>query len=189
MSSSDEKLSFFLEDQRFGIFGTTEDGRKTIRYRRELNHPADKVWRAITEKEELAAWFPELNLTQSKGGEAVLNFSGGECPPPESNPSDIDYCTVTEFEPPLLLEYAGPTEEHRWEITPDGDKCTLVFITTLPLGERIQNSVACGWHYKIDVMELSLGGTPVELEGFAGPTLTSIYFEYRKKYGKEDVRT
>jgi hypothetical protein len=32
-----------LEKERFGVFGTTENGRKTIRYRRELNHPAEKV--------------------------------------------------------------------------------------------------------------------------------------------------
>jgi hypothetical protein len=36
-------------------------------------------------------------------------------------------------------------------------------------------------------MEMSLDGIELELEGFAGPTLTSIYFEYRKLYDAEDV--
>ena len=189
MTNTNDKLASSLETNRFGTFGTTDDGRKTIRYTRSLDHPAEKVWRALTEKSELAAWFPELNIEHTIGGSAILNFSDGDCPPPENNPEDIDYCTVTAFDPPSLLEYKGPTEEHRWEITPDGDRCTLVFITTLPLGERIQNSVACGWHYKIDAMGWSLDGETFELEGFAGPMLTSIYFEYRKLYDEEDVKS
>jgi hypothetical protein len=36
-------------------------------------------------------------------------------------------------------------------------------------------------------MEMSLDGIELELEGFASPTLTSIYFEYRKLYDAEDV--
>jgi len=168
------------DSSRYGVFSTTDEGCKSILYTRKLSHPAEKVWRAITETEELAAWFPELKLEHRLGGNAVVDFSGGECPPPESNPEDVNYCTVTVFEPPLLLEYSGPNEKHRWEIVPDGECCTLTFLTTLPLGARIQNSVACGWHYKIDAMEWSLDGAVFELEGFAGPTLTKLYFDYRK---------
>ncbi|PZG03110.1 SRPBCC domain-containing protein, partial [Nonomuraea aridisoli] len=34
------------------------DGRTTLRLQRRLPHPPEKVWRAITEPEHLAAWFP-----------------------------------------------------------------------------------------------------------------------------------
>jgi len=186
MKQPADKPNTSLERNRFGIFGTTEDGRKLIKYTRELKHSPEKVWRAITETSELTAWFPELKLEKLLGGDAILDFSDGECPPAESNPEDVDYCTVTEFDPPRLLEYRGPTEEHRWEINPSDDGCILVFITTLPHGQRIQNSVACGWHYKIDAMEWSLNGKNFELEAFAGPTLTRLYFEYRTIYGPED---
>ena len=36
----------------------TLDGRSVLRMERRLAHPAEKVWRAITEPSHLAAWFP-----------------------------------------------------------------------------------------------------------------------------------
>ena len=41
-------------------------------------------------------------------------------------------------------------------------------------------SVACGWHYKLDIMEWDLDGVPFEDEGYAGPMKTKYYFAYRK---------
>ena len=37
---------------------TITDGTWTLTYVRHLDHPVEKVWRAITESEHLAAWFP-----------------------------------------------------------------------------------------------------------------------------------
>ena len=34
-----------------------EDGRWRLRFTRTLEHPPEKVWRAITEPEHLAHWF------------------------------------------------------------------------------------------------------------------------------------
>ncbi|HET6964522.1 MAG TPA: SRPBCC domain-containing protein [Acidimicrobiales bacterium] len=42
-------------------YGTTEelaDGRWQLRFRRTYPHAVEKVWRAVTEPEHLAAWFP-----------------------------------------------------------------------------------------------------------------------------------
>ena len=54
--------------------GTLEtiDGRPALRFERRLNHPVERVWRAITEPDELACWFltavewtPEMGETFS----------------------------------------------------------------------------------------------------------------------------
>ena len=39
--------------------GTLEtiDGRPALRFQRRLAHPVDRVWRAITEPDELEDWF------------------------------------------------------------------------------------------------------------------------------------
>lgn len=178
-----------LDTERFGVYGTDEAGNRTITYTRQLRHPIEKVWRAITVAEHRAAWFPELSLALQTGGEAIVNFSGAECPPPEDNPSDVYYCTVTRFEPPNILEYIGPKEHHRFELVAQGAGCQLTFLATLPdasvfddKNQTIQSrySVACGWHYKLDEMEWSLDGTPFEDEGYAGPIKTKYYFVYRK---------
>jgi uncharacterized protein YndB with AHSA1/START domain len=37
---------------------TIADGTWTLTFVRHLHHPVEKVWRAITESEHLATWFP-----------------------------------------------------------------------------------------------------------------------------------
>ena len=180
-----------LSPARFGIYGTSEDGRPTIEYTRRLKHSVEKVWRAISIPEHRNVWFPELNLDLKLGGQVVVDFSGGECPAPEDNPADVYYCEVVAYDPPNLLEYKGNDEHHRFDIAPDGDGCILKFMATLPTLEEFDDdantiharySVACGWHYKLDVMEWDMNGEfdGVELEGYAGPNLTKLYLEYLK---------
>ena len=168
-----------IESIRMGVLGETSEGRKTLFYKRELNHPAEKVWRAITEHDELQTWFPELTLDHKVGGTATMDFSRGECPPNEANPGDVDVCEITAFDPPELFEYSSKLGAMRWEIAAQGNACTLTLLCTLPAGARIQNSVACGWHYKLDALEMSVDGIEFDLEDFAGPKLTQLYFLYR----------
>lgn len=178
-----------LNADRLGVYSTNDHGSQIITYTRSLNHPIDKVWRAITVAEHRAAWFPELSFTPEVDGQAIVNFSGGDCPPPEDNPSDIYYCKVTRFEPPNVLEYIGPGEHHRFELTPTKNGCVLTFLALLPDvaafdddTQTIQSrfSVACGWHYKLDQMEWDLDEITFEDEGYAGPIKTEYYFAYRK---------
>jgi len=178
-----------LGAERFGLYGINDAGNTTITFTRTLNHPIEKVWRAITAEEHRATWFPELTLVAAAGGEAVVNFSGSDCPAPEDNPSDVSYCKVTRFEPPNVLEYVGPHEHHRFELVSQGAGCQLTFSAVLPdvsafddEEHTIQSrySVACGWHYKLDEMEWSLDGVSFEDEGYAGPIKTEYYLMYRK---------
>ena len=178
-----------LDEERFGIYGVDDAGHQTLTFTRNLDHPVEKVWRAITVKEHRAAWFPELSLTTAIGGEAVVNFSGSDCPAPEENPDDVYFCKVTQYEPPHVLEYIGPNEHHRFELTAQEGGCRLIFLATLPDasvfdddGKTIQSrySVACGWHYKLDQMQWDLDEVPFEDEGYAGPIKTEYYFKYRK---------
>ena len=178
-----------LDPKRMGVYGTNAAGNTTITYTRTLKHPVEKVWRAITLAEHRAAWFPELSLGAMVGGDAVVNFSGDDCPPPEDNAQDVYYCKITHYEPPRLLEYLGPREHHRFELLPVSEGCQLTFMATLPdlsaFDDEAQTvvsrySVACGWHYKLDGMEWNLDGIPFEDEGYAGPNKVKYYFAYRK---------
>ncbi|MEM7097669.1 MAG: SRPBCC family protein [Pseudomonadota bacterium] len=180
-----------LNPERFGIYGTSEDGRPTILYTRYLNHPIDKVWRAISIPEHRQVWFPELSLDLQVGGKAIVDFSGGDCPAPEDNPADIYRCEITAYDPPHVLEYKGIDEHHRFDLQAEGDGCVLKFMATLPTLEEFDDesntiharySVACGWHYKLDVMEWDINEQldGYELESYAGPNLTKLYLEYLK---------
>ena len=51
--------------------------RTVLRYRRRLAHPQQKVWRALTEDDHLAAWFPTaIEGTRSAGFASALFVPG-----------------------------------------------------------------------------------------------------------------
>lgn len=56
-------------------YGTCERaaGVSVLRYRRRLPHPREKVWRALTEDEHLAGWFP-TTIEGARAPGASLRF-------------------------------------------------------------------------------------------------------------------
>ena len=84
-------------------------GRWQLRFTRELAHPQEKVWRAITEPEHLRAWFP-----QDVSGDWVvggpLTFSS-----PEGRGPDFDG-EVLAYQPQSLVEFRWGTDVIRLEL-------------------------------------------------------------------------
>lgn len=56
-----------------------------LRFRRRLAHAPEKVWRAITEPEHVAAWFPQRIVGEWRLG-ATLKFVG------DGGPSTVRCC-------------------------------------------------------------------------------------------------
>src|SRR6201999_3072327 len=108
-------------------------GRWELRFSRELAHPVDKVWTAITSPEGLSAWFPfDVVGPREAGAGLRFVFRAGEGP--EFTGSMVEY------EPKSVMEL-------RWE----GDE-TL----RLELAEAARD--AAGWHACLDVLEGALSG-------------------------------
>jgi uncharacterized protein YndB with AHSA1/START domain len=63
------------------MYGTLErlnDTHWQLRFTRTLSHPVEKVWRAITEPEHLAHWFPTtIDGERSAGAPLRFAFPGG----------------------------------------------------------------------------------------------------------------
>jgi len=91
------------------------DGRPALRFERRLEHPVERVWRAITEPEELRHWFPP----------------GAEL-------------EIAESEPPRLLAGSWFGDQLRFELRPDGDGCVLLFNHTFAEREKAARDAA-GW--------------------------------------------
>ena len=60
---------------------TTTDGtlerrgdRRLLRFERQLRHPVERVWRALTEPDEIAAWLALTELDLTEGGAVVLSW-------------------------------------------------------------------------------------------------------------------
>ena len=123
--------------------GTLEsaDNGYRLRFERRLDHSPERVWRAITEPEELAHWFPP--------GEELH---------------------VTESEPARLLAGTWYGDELRFELRPEGDACVLVFTHTFAEREKAARDAA-GWDRVFVRFDALLRGEPMSekesLEGWS----------------------
>ena len=123
----------------------TVDGRPALRLERRLDHPVERVWRAVTEPEELSRWFvAEVPWTPVAGEEFEAGGETGR---------------ITALEPPRLLAWTWGVERYSFELAPDGDGCVLVFthVFNPDLGPGWQH--AAGWETYFDRLDAHLAGT------------------------------
>jgi uncharacterized protein YndB with AHSA1/START domain len=143
-----------------GTLRTTHDGRYALRFERVFGHPCAKVWRAITEPDQLRSWeFPAVvDLTQAAG--TKVTFAS----PEDRFPALEGMIVVTE--PPTLLEYTWGDEILRWELEDLGDgRCRLVF-TNIFDDRDAAVPAAAGWHAAFEVLEARLDGRAVNWSAF-----------------------
>ena len=104
------------------MYGTYEtiDGKPAVRFERRYPHSVDRVWRAVTEPDQLARWFPTtVEADLREGGAMRFTFPGGEMEPMDG--------AVTVLDPPRRFAFLWGEEELRIELEPDGDGCRLHF--------------------------------------------------------------
>ena len=139
--------------------GTHDDGRPAVRIERHLKHPPEVVWRAITEPEQLNAWYPirARSIDLRVGGR--IEFEGM-------------HAVVTQLDPPKVFAFSehAPPEMHResddlihFELTPDGPGCRLVF--THVFDDRpAAASYASGWTVCLNALEAVVHGDEIRME-------------------------
>jgi uncharacterized protein YndB with AHSA1/START domain len=131
--------------------------RWRLRFERELRHPVEKVWRAVTEPEHLQAWFPQRVIGSWAVGEP-LRF---EAPDGEGGAFDGE---VLACDPPSLLEFRWGTDTIRIELAADGDGCVLTLTDTIDeLGKAARDGA--GWHVCLDLLEHDLDGAAAPWSG------------------------
>jgi uncharacterized protein YndB with AHSA1/START domain len=131
--------------------GKLEDagGRWRLRFTRELDHPQEKVWRAITEPEHLRAWFPQHVRGEWVVG-SPLTFSS-----PEGRGPDFGG-EVLAYQPQSLVEFRWGTDVIRLELAGRAGGCTLTLLDTFgELGKAARD--AAGWHECLDRLTDGLG--------------------------------
>src|SRR5579859_567016 len=95
--------------------------RWTIEYERTYPHPIDRVFRAVTDQADVAAWFfPPAEIDPRLGGAYAL---GGI--------NTVFKGVITAFEPPRFVRYGGPE--------PHGPECYWQFeLTSAPSGTQMR---------------------------------------------------
>jgi uncharacterized protein YndB with AHSA1/START domain len=134
-------------------FGTLERAgdHSVLRYRRRLAHPREKVWRALTEDEHLAEWFP-TTIEGERASGAPLHFSFRES---EGEPFDGE---MRVFDPPSLMELRWAEDVLRFELTAEVGGCLLVFTVIFPEHGKAARDGA-GWHVCLEQLAHLVDGT------------------------------
>jgi len=124
--------------------------RWRLRFVRKLPHPPEKVWRALTEPEHLAAWFPaEMHGERAAGAPLRFVHRDFEAPPEQGE--------MIVYDPPSLLEFRWTDDTFRFQLDADGDGCVLTFEQTFDeLGKAARDGA--GWHVCLDVLGYHLSG-------------------------------
>lgn len=126
------------------------------RIERTLEHDRADVWKMLTDSSLLPQWLAPGSLSSSKGGLAKLDF-------PESGASVES--TVTELDPPRLIEYSWskPGERARplrWETVAVPCGTLLSLTLTIPDDEDIARSCA-GWDAHLEMFAAAMEGVPI----------------------------
>lgn len=125
------------------------DNRPALRFERHMDHSVERVWRAITDPEELRHWSPGVPDWQLEPGAtfAVEGSGGGTG-------------QIIELAPPHLLAYDWGGQRFRFELQPEDDGCLLIF--THEFDDRALGAQhAAGWDACFERLEAMLAGTPM----------------------------
>jgi len=142
---------------------------------RELRHPPEKVWQALTDPAHLREWAPFIvDGSLATVGTVNVTWVG--------NPTPLE-TRVTRADAPKLLEYG----DARWELEAVGGGTRLTLWHNID--RRFIAWGAAGWHIAFDVLDHLLSGNPIgrivgaevmKLEGWQ-----RLNAEYAKQFGIE----
>lgn len=156
-----------------------KDGEKwTLVVVRDLRHPPERVWEALTDPAHLREWAPfDADRNLGATGAATLTTVGTPY---------VAETRVTRADAPRLLEFSWGGQDLRWELEPLANGGTR-----LRLFHAIDRNFiamgAAGWHLCLDVLDRFLDGDPVGR--IVGPDAMKfdgwrrLHAEYAKKFG------
>jgi uncharacterized protein YndB with AHSA1/START domain len=166
--------------------GTIErtENRVTFRYERRLRHPVSVVWKAITDPEQVAAWFGARVEIDLKPGGHYISY----------HPGDVRVVDrIVRLDAPTLLEHTfwaevNPDALVTWELHPSEEGCVLVLSHSLSIADieaartrfgddptLILSRNAAGWHHLLDKLGASLDSTPLDWSEQAQKALQARY--------------
>jgi len=138
--------------------------RWTLVLVRDLSHPPAKVWKALTDPEDLREWAPfDSDRNLGTVGPARLSTVGAPTP-------HVSETQVKRAEAPRVLEFDWAGGDMRWELEPRAGGTRLTLWTSID--RRYISMGASGWHICLDVLQRLLEGQPIGR--LAGPAAMKV---------------
>lgn len=130
------------------------EGRWTLVFERRFGQSVERVWDALTQPRQLAAWAPfESDRDLAAVGPAVLTMIDGD----QRHAIPIE---VRVSDAPKVLEYTWGPDVLRWELAAVADGTRLTPRHTVD-DRAAMAKMAAGWHLCLGVAERLLAGDPV----------------------------
>ena len=130
-----------------------------LEYVRSYPDPIARVWRALTDSNELGVWYGTWRGDPASGTVELASLEGG---------GEYKAVEIVECDRPRRLAVVLPTPYGPWPIsftlqaTDGGTTATFVHSLSEPYDP---GSIGPGWHYYLDRLDATLrGGTMPELE-------------------------
>jgi uncharacterized protein YndB with AHSA1/START domain len=135
-----------------------------LRFERPLTHPRERVWRAITDEQDLSAWFPDRIIGQMAAG-ATLTYDLSAHNLPNTTGE------IRRFEPPATLElpaileltWGGDVLLFELVANPGGSTTLTLTVTFEEVGKAARDGA--GWHECLDRLGDLLDGRPSPSHG------------------------
>lgn len=154
----------------------------TLVLTRDMKHPPQMVWDALTDPAQLRAWAPfDADGNLGKAGARVKLTTVG-APGPH-----VVETTITKADPPKALEFNWGGGDLRWELSPNGKGTRLSLWASI--NRKYIAMGAAGWHVCLDVLDRALGDDPIprivgpEAMNFEG--WRRLNAEYTKQFAEE----
>ncbi|MEU5595416.1 SRPBCC family protein [Streptomyces sp. NPDC020298] len=135
---------------------TLAGDRPAVRFHRTYDHPADQVWRFVTDPGELARWFPSRAEMELRPG-GTIRFSGDPNMPASTG-------RVIAVAPPRHLSFEWGGDELRFDLEDAGDGRTGLTLTDVLAAADTTARNAAGWEVCLTALDARASGA-----GSAGP--------------------
>ena len=142
-----------------GSYSVANDDRRTVTFVRTLPAAPERIWRALTERAELAAWLAPATIEPWEGGAVTIEFEGED---------SLTTGTVLTWAPYTTLEHSWHyTGEDRlvvrYDLTPVAGGTELTLVHRLLQGDQAAGHGA-GWHAHLASLTAVLAGTTTDWE-------------------------
>lgn len=138
----------------------------TVRFRRLLPGPIERVWAYLTDPAKRSTWLAGGPMEQAAGGAVELRFRHADLSPKKMpTPARFEqmedghtmYGTVIDWQPPNMLSYTWAEELDRssqvtFELEQTEDQVLLTVTHRRLDGRAEMVSVASGWHAHLDIL-------------------------------------